>query len=255
LLPLSEDLRFYIFAIPAVILVGLAKGGFSGLGALGTPLIAFGIDPVRGAAILLPIMIVQDVVSVAAFRRSWDGQILTVMLPGAILGIFLGYLFAVSVSEAAILAVLGGISILFGGYRLWLESGHVVQASSRSPLWVGALFGIGAGFTSQIAHAGGPPFQMWVMPRKLQRDVFVGTTAIFFATVNWIKVPAYMALGQFSRANLTASLMLLPLAILSSLAGVWLIRRVPPERFYTIVYWLLIAAGAKLLFDGIKILV
>jgi uncharacterized membrane protein YfcA len=247
-----EDLHFYLFAIPAVILIGLAKGGFSGLGALGTPLIALGIDPVRGAAILLPILIVQDVVSVLAYRRAWDGFVLAVMLPGAIAGIGLGYAFAASVSEAAVMAALGAISILFGAYRLWVERGHVVQASSRSPAWVGTLFGLVSGFTSQIAHAGGPPFQMWVMPRRLPRDAFVGTTAIFFAIINWIKVPAYLALGQFSRANLLASAVLLPLAILSSLAGVWLVRRVPAERFYTIVYWLMVAAGAKLLWDGIR---
>jgi uncharacterized membrane protein YfcA len=246
-----ETLHFFLFAIPAVILIGLAKGGFSGLGALGTPLIALGIDPIRGAAILLPILIVQDVVSVAAYRRAWDGFVLAATLPGAIAGIALGYAFAASVSEKAVMAMLGAISLLFGAYRLWVERGHRIQASSTSPAWIGTLFGLASGFTSQIAHAGGPPFQMWVMPRKLPRDAFVGTTAIFFAIINWIKVPAYLALGQFSRANLTASLVLLPLAILSSLAGVWLVRRVPPERFYTIVYLLLIAAGAKLLFDGV----
>ena len=241
---------FYFFAIPAVILCGLAKGGFTGLGALGTPLIAFGVDPIRGAAILLPILIVQDAVSVASFRKSWDGRILAIMLPGAIVGVGLGFAFAASVPEAAVMAALGAVSILFGAYRLWIERGHVVAASSRSPAWVGSLFGIATGFTSQIAHAGGPPFQMWVMPRRLPRDVFVGTSAIFFAALNWVKVPAYAALGQFSRANLTIAFVLLPLAILSSLAGVRLVRHVPMERFYTIVYALMIIAGGKLLLDG-----
>src|SRR5688572_33334563 len=78
------DLNFYLFAIPAVVLIGLAKGGFSGLGALGTPLMALGIDdPVRAAAILLPILIAQDVVAVAAYWKSWDGRVLAAMLPGA----------------------------------------------------------------------------------------------------------------------------------------------------------------------------
>jgi uncharacterized membrane protein YfcA len=244
------DLRFYLFAIPAVILIGLAKGGFSGLGALGTPLIALGIDPIRGAAILLPILIVQDAVSVAAFRRSWDGHVLAVMLPGAVVGVAIGYAFAASVPEAAVMAALGAVSILFGAYRLWVERGHEVAASSRSPGWVGTLFGVATGFTSQIAHAGGPPFQMWVMPRRLPRDVFVGTTAIFFAILNWIKVPAYVALGQLGRGNLLAAAVLLPLAVASSLAGVKLVKRVPVERFYTIVYVLMILAGGKLLLDG-----
>ena len=94
---------------------------------------------------------------------------------------------------------------------------------------------------------------MWVMPRKLDRDTFVGTSAIFFAVVNWMKVPAYAALGQFTLANAAATVILLPVAVLSSLAGVKLVRKVPMQRFYAIVYWLMIIAGAKLLLDGLKI--
>jgi uncharacterized protein len=237
-----------------VVLVGLAKGGFTGLGALGTPLMALGMrDPVRAAAILLPILIAQDVVGVTAFRRTWSGRILAIMLPGAVVGIGLGYLLAATISEAAVMAVLGVISILFGAYRLWADHGGRISAAIDSPAWVGTLFGIATGFTSQIAHAGGPPFQMWVMPRKLDRDTFVGTSAIFFVVVNWIKVPAYAALGQFTLANAAATVILLPVAVLSSLAGVKLVRKVPMQRFYAVVYWLMIIAGAKLLLDGLKI--
>ena len=251
---MPADLTFYLFAIPAVLLIGLAKGGFSGLGALGTPLMAIGIDdPVRAAAILLPILIAQDVVGVAAFRRSWDGSILLAMLPGAVVGIAMGWLLAARISAEAVMAVLGAITILFGAYRLWAERGGGVEAASNAPGWVGTLFGVATGFTSQIAHAGGPPFQMWVMPKKLPRDVFVGTSAIFFAIVNWVKVPAYLALGQFTAGNAMATAILLPFAVAASFAGVYLVRRVPAERFYTIVYWLMIVAGAKLLLDGIGI--
>ena len=249
---MPDDPAFYLFAIPAVLLIGLAKGGFSGLGALGTPLMALGMDdPVRAAAILLPILIAQDVVAVAAFRKSWDGSVLAAMLPGAVVGIGLGWLLAARISSEAVMAALGAISILFGAYRLVAERGGGIAASSNSPLWVGSLFGIAAGFTSQIAHAGGPPFQMWVMPRRLDRDVFVGTSALFFAIVNWIKVPAYAALGQFTAANAMATAVLLPVAVLASLAGVRLVRKVSMERFYTIVYVLMIVAGGKLLFDGL----
>ena len=248
---MPQDPHFYLLAIPAVLLIGLAKGGFTGFGALGMPLMALAVDPVQGAAILLPILIAQDFVGVAAFRKSWDGGVLMAMLPGAIAGVVLGWWFAASVSSAAILATVGAISILFGAYRLWIERGGRIAASSNSPAWVGSLFGVATGFTSQIAHAGGPPFQMWVMPRRLSRDVFVGTGAIFFAVLNWIKVPAYVALGQFTPANAMATLVLLPFAILASLAGVRLVRKLPPERFYTIIYALMIVAGAKLLWDGI----
>lgn len=250
---MPQDSAFYLFAIPAVLLIGLAKGGFSGLGALGMPLIALGMDPIQGAAILLPILIVQDAVSVAAFRKSWDGSVLRAMLPGAIAGVVLGWWFAASVSSNAVLAAVGAISLLFGTYRLWIERGGRINASSSSPAWVGSLFGIATGFTSQIAHAGGPPFQMWVMPRRLSRDVLIGTTAIFFAVLNWIKVPAYVALGQFTRENALATLALLPFALLGTLAGVLFVRRVPTERFYTLVYALMIAAGAKLLWDALQL--
>ena len=248
-----QDPSFYLFAIPAVILIGLAKGGFSGLAALGMPLMALGVDPVAGAAILLPILIVQDVVAVTAFRKNWDRRVLVVMLPGAAAGVALGYLLAAKVSSDAVMAVLGAISILFGAQRLWIERGGRIAAPSNSPVWVGGLFGVATGFTSQIAHAGGPPFQMWVMPKRLPRDMFVGTSAIFFALLNWIKVPAYVALGQFTKENALATATLLPVAVLSSMAGVKLVRRVSMERFYVIIYALMILAGAKLLIDAMRL--
>jgi uncharacterized protein len=245
-----SDPLFWGVAIPAVVLLGLSKGGFAGMGALSLPMIALVIDPVRAAAILLPILIVQDIVGVWAFRRTVDWYVIGWMLPGAAAGILLGYVFAASVSPEAVLALVGAVSILFGLYRLWAER-RGEPRESRSPGWVGTLHGVVAGFTSQVAHAGGPPFQLWVLPRKLSRDVLVGTTAIFFAVTNWLKVPAYAALGEFTPANLTVAGALMPVAILSTLAGVWLVRRVPADRFYTAIYVLMIAVGVKLVWDGI----
>ncbi|MFD1787799.1 sulfite exporter TauE/SafE family protein [Sphingomonas floccifaciens] len=246
-----ETPTFWIVAVFAVALLGLSKGGFAGMGALSLPVVAMIVSPVRAAAILLPILIVQDVVSVWAFRRDWDGYVLGWMLPGAAIGIALGYLFASSVSPDAVLGLVGAVSILFGGYRLWVERHGAPQGTGGSPGWVGTIFGVASGFTSQIAHAGQPPFQLWVLPRRLPRDVLVGTTAIFFAVVNWVKVPAYVALGQFTRANLTVAAMLLPVAIVSTAAGVWLVRRVPAERFYRVIYVLMIAVGLKLVWDAL----
>lgn len=247
---MPTDPWFYVFAIPAVILVGLAKGGFSGIGALGMPLFVLAVPPVQAAAIMLPILIVQDAVSVWAFRKSWDGRILAIMLPGAVIGILLGWLLAARVSADAVVAAVGGIAVLFGLHRLWVERRGAVVAPANSPAAVGVLFGVATGFTSQVAHAGGPPFQMWVMPKRLPRDIFVGTSSIAFASINWLKVPAYVALGQFTPPNMLAALALLPVALLSTFAGVALVRRVPAERFYTLVYVLMVLVGAKLLWDA-----
>jgi uncharacterized membrane protein YfcA len=248
---MNPDTFYYVCAVIAVILAGLAKGGFAGIGALAMPVLALAIDPVRAAAIMLPILILQDVVSVWVYRHSWDGGILKVMLPGAAVGIGLGYLFAAQVSETAVLGVLGAISVLFGLQRLWIERGKSVVLPSDSPGWVGFLFGIGSGFTSHIAHAGSPPFQMWVLPKRLPRDMLVGTTAFAFAAMNWMKLPAYAALGQFTHANLMATAMLAPVAILSTFAGVALVRRVDPARFYILIYALMVLLGIKLIADAL----
>jgi uncharacterized membrane protein YfcA len=249
--PLIFDPLFLVAGTLAVILLGLSKGGFAGIGALGTPLLALVAGPVDAAAIILPILIVQDLVGVWAFRHSWDPGILLLMLPAAAIGIALAYYFAATLPEAAMQVLLGAISILFAARSLWLQRGGRIPAPAHPPRWFGFLMGLAAGVTSQIAHAGQPPFQVYVLPKRLPRDMLVGTTAIFFAAVNWIKVPAYFALGQFTHAHLLTSLALMPLAILSTFAGVWLVRRVDAGRFYSLIYWLMLLIGLKLVHDGV----
>ena len=235
-----------------MILLGLAKGGFSGIGVIAVPMIALAVSPVLAASITLPILIVQDVVSVWAFRKTWDRNVLAVMLPSAAGGIALGYALAAFVKPGAVELAVGAISIVFAVMRLWAERGSASARPAKPEKlpWRGVLAGVTAGFTSQIAHAGGPPFQIYVMPKNLPRDVFIGTSAIFFAVVNWMKVPAYWALGQFTREAMMTALVLLPLAIASTWGGVWLVRRVPAGNFYRIIYVLLIAVGGKLAWDG-----
>lgn len=249
-----HDPLFWLLGVPSVILMGLGKGGFIGVGTLAIPLMALVVPPVQSAAILLPLLIVQDVVGVWSFRHSWDRHVMKVMLPGAILGIAGGYLFAASLREDWMLFALGLLSILFGAQQLWRARGGRIAPSQKLPDSVGALCGVAAGLTSQIAHAGGPPYQIYVFPQRLERDVLVGTTAIFFAVVNWIKVPAYVALGQFTPVNLLASAALAPVAIVATFAGVWLVRRVHPDRFYALVYGLTVAVGVKLLWDAVRML-
>jgi uncharacterized protein len=248
------DPVFYAAAVPAVTLMGLSKGGFSGLGLLSLPLMALVVSPVQSAAIMLPILIVQDVVTVWAYRHSWDKRNLAILIPSAALGILLGYLLARFVSDAAVTLSVGVISIAFAVRRLVLERRATPPRAADADLPRGVFWGGVTGFTSMIAHAGGPPFQIYVMPQRLARDVFVGTGAILFALINWIKVPPYWALGQFTPENLSTAAALFPVAVLTTFLGVWLVRRVSGERFYTIVYVLLILVGLKLLVDGARAL-
>ncbi len=244
---LPADPLFYSVATLAVVLVGVAKGGFAGLGATAMPILVLVMDPVRAAAMLLPILLVQDVVSVWAFRKEYDAPTLKLMLSGAIVGVFLGWLLAASVPANGVRAIVGLIALVFGGNRLLSTIGWSVSFKGPLPDWLGAFWGSVSGFTSQVAHAGGPPFQVWALTRGFPHTIFIGTSSIFFATLNWLKVPAYFALGQFTSNNLKLSLLFLPLAILSTVSGVWLVRRIDPARFQTIISILMVGVGAELL--------
>lgn len=248
---MTFDAAFFAAMVPAVILMGLSKGGFAGLGLLSLPLMALVVSPVTAAAIMLPLLIAQDVVTVWSYRREFDRRNLATLAPGAFIGVLAGYLLAAQVSDAAVGLAVGAISIGFALRRM-LGDRRREPVVTRARWGAGSLWGFVCGFTSMIAHAGGPPFQIYVMPQRLPPAVFVGTGAIFFAAMNLVKVVPYLALGQFSAANLLASAALLPVAVAATFAGVWLVRRVPAERFYVYIYWLLLLVGLKLVFDGLQ---
>lgn len=248
---LPADPVFWLVAGLAIILVGLAKGGFAGLGATAMPLIALVMDPVQGAAMLLPILMVQDIVSVWSFRSEYDRALLWQMLPGAAAGIFLGWLFANSVPTGAVKGLVGLIALAFGAYRMFEGRLGKTGRAAALPGWVGTFWGGVAGFTSHVAHAGGPPFQIWALSRNLPHTIFIGTSAIFFTAVNYMKVPAYLALGQLTAETLRLTALFLPLAIASTIAGVILVRRISPARFHLAINLLMIGVGAELIREAL----
>ncbi|MGA2486052.1 MAG: sulfite exporter TauE/SafE family protein [Roseiarcus sp.] len=243
------DPLFYLAAIPAVILLGLSKGGFSGLSSLAMPLVALAISPVKAAAIVLPILIVQDWVSVWAFRRDWDLRNLAILAPAGAIGVAAGWLMAARVDEQAVRLAVGLISVGFVAFML-LRDRLASAAATEATVAPGLFWGAVAGFTSFVSHTGAPPTMVYLLPQRLTPRIFAGTSAILFAIVNLLKVGPYFALGQFSRDNLSASASLLPVAVASTFAGVWLVRRVSAERFYVAVLALTFLVGVKLIWDG-----
>jgi hypothetical protein len=243
------DPLFYLAAIPAVILLGLSKGGFSGLSSLAMPLVALAISPVKAAAIVLPILIVQDWVSVWAFRRDWDLRNLAILAPAGAIGVAAGWLMAARVDEQAVRLAVGLISVGFVAFML-LRDRLASAAATEATVAPGLFWGAVAGFTSFVSHTGAPPTMVYLLPQRLTPRIFAGTSAILFAIVNLLKVGPYFALGQFSRDNLSASASLLPVAVASTFAGVWLVRRVSAERFYVVVLALTFLVGVKLIWDG-----
>ena len=241
------DPLFYLAAVAAVTFLGLAKGGFSGVGLVATPLLALVMPPVQAAAILLPILIAQDAISVWIYRRTWDRWNVAVMLPGGLVGVGAAWALAAHVSDAQVRLAVGAIALAFVLNR-WF--GRAPKGAARPTALGGVFWGGVAAFTSTLAHAGGPPFQIHVLPQKLDKFVFVGTSTMFFAAVNALKVAPYLALGQLSAANLTTSLALLPLAVATNFLGVWLVRRTPTELFYKITYVLVFVIALELIRSG-----
>jgi len=240
---------FWITAVISVIITGISKGGFGGLALMAVPLMALTVSPIQAAGIMLPILIVMDWVSVWSYRKHWDKRILILMLPAAILGIIAGGLLAGYVNDRFVLLSVGVIAIAFSLYAVLKPKGCEDIIVGNKPL--GFVAGSIAGFTSFIAHAGGPPFQAYAIPQNLEKRIYAGTAVMFFFVVNFVKLLPYALLGQFDKTNLTTSLILIPLAPIGVLIGVWLVKRIDQDLFYRILYALIFLVGLKLLWDGL----
>jgi len=246
---LLTDPFFYLVSIPAVLLYGIAKGGFGGaIAIVAVPMMALVMAPTQAAAILLPILVVMDALVVKSYWGVFDGRALRILLPGAVVGVALGYLTAEAMSDAYMRILIGIVAVVFGGY--FLLSRAAQQASPHS-VAAGGLFGALAGFTSFSIHAGGPPLTVYLLPRGLAPLVFAGTAGLFFAVVNALKLLPYYFLGQFSSENLQYSLVLVPLAPLGVWVGRFLVERTEPKLYYGIISFFLAVVGCRLLWQGV----
>ncbi len=242
-----SDPLFLAICLVAVVILGLAKGGFSGIGMLATPMMALVIPPLQAAAILLPILVVQDIISVWVYRHDWDRWNVKVMLPGAVAGIGIAWLLAAHLSDAMVRLMVGLIGLLFV-LNTWFV--RVPDALPKPSAARGIFWGVVTGFTSTLVQAGSPPFQFHMLPQRLPKLTFVGTNAILFAAINWLKFVPYFALGQFSASSVKTSAILLPLAIATNFLGIWLVRITPQGLFYRIAYVLVFLISVGLTWEA-----
>jgi uncharacterized membrane protein YfcA len=244
------DPWFYAAAIPALLLIGISKGGFGGgFGTVGVPIMALVIPPTQAAAILLPVLALMDLVGLYTYRGVWDRQQMKILAPGAVVGIVLGAVTFAITSDDAVRLIIGSIAV---GFTAWRFVGPAVARQRRAnPSWTKGSFWSGvAGYTSFVAHAGGPPLNVYLLPQQLEKTQYVGTTVVYFALVNYVKLVPYGMLGQFDATNLATSAVLTPLAPIGVLLGVFLHRRVSQELLFQVVYAGLLVTGIKLLWDG-----
>ena len=246
--PLITDWQFYAAAIPAVLLMGISKSGFgSGFGSLAVPLMALAVTVPQAAAILMPILFVMDVMGLHAYRGKWDAQLLRFLIPAGLVGTVIGTVLFRLLDARLVAGIVGAFTLLFLAQRLLFPP----RADSPPPArWWGALLTATSGFTSFVAHAGGPPVSVYVLPLKLPPVVFAGTMSVFFFVINLSKWVPYGWLGLLDLRNLATSLALMPFAPIGVLVGVRLAHRIDPKLFYRLVYAGMFLTGVKLVWDG-----
>ena len=248
--PVITDPYFYLVSVPAVLLLGISKSGFgAGFGSLAVPMMALAVTVPQAAAILMPVLLLMDLLGIAALRKAFDKRLLQFLLPFGLLGTLVGALLFKLLAAQVVAGIVGVFTLLFLAQRL-LFPPHA--DSAPPPRWLGAILTVASGFTSFVAHAGGPPITAYVLPLKLKPLVFAATLSWFFFFINLSKWLPYAWLGLLDWGNLATSLVLLPLAPVGVWIGVRMARRIDPQMFYRLIYLGLFLTGTKLVWDAVR---
>lgn len=244
---------FWLLAIAATLLFGMSKAGFGGAaGSLGVPLMALAVSPVFAAAVMLPILLVIDVIGMVVFRGRADPANLRIILPGAMLGILVGWLTFGHVDPRWIKLLIGIEAVVFALDRFRAARSTHAAVAPAPTLGPGLFWSTIAGFTSFVSHAGGPPIMQYLMPQNMEKMRLVGTTVIFFTVVNFAKLGPYAHLGLVDFSYLAVSLLLAPVIPIGYFVGYRLLQAVDMRGFNLVTAWTLLLAGGKLIFDGIN---
>jgi uncharacterized membrane protein YfcA len=247
-LTLITDANFYAVAIPAVLLLGVSKSGFgAGFGSLAVPLISLAVTVPQAAAILMPLLLMMDLLGLAAFRRDFDRSLLKYLIPCGLLGTLVGALLFRVLSPSTVAGIVGVSTLLFLAQRTVFPPRADAAPPSRV---VGGMLTVMGGFTSFIAHAGGPPVSAYMIPLKLRPVVFTATVAYLFFAINLSKWIPYAWLGLLDLRNMTTSLVLMPVAPVGVWLGIRLARHIDPVWFYRLIHLGMLLTGLKLVWDG-----
>ncbi len=247
--PFITDPYFYLATVPAVLLLGVSKSGFgAGFGSLAVPMMALAVSVPQAAAILMPVLLLMDVLGMAAFRKDFDLKLLKFLIPWGLVGIVVGALLFKLLNAHTVAGIVGGFTLLFLAQRLLFPP---KADSPPPPRWLGAILTATSGFTSFIAHAGGPPVNAYMIPLRLSPIRFTATMAFFFFVINLAKWLPYAWLGLLDWRNFATSMVLLPIAPVGVWVGVRLARRISQLLFYRFLYAGMFLTGVKLLSDAV----
>jgi uncharacterized protein len=249
---MPNDILFWVLAAAAALLVGGSKGGVPGVGILAVPILSQVISPVVAAGLLLPIFILSDIYGLWLYRKNYDVWNIKLIVAAATIGILIGWATAQYNSDALVKFIVGMIGLWYAA-DLYFKSRRKVETAPRAAdIPRGLFWGSLAGFTSFVAHAGGTPYQMFVLPQKLDKMTFAGTATITFAIINLLKLPPYWLLGQVNIGSLWTCLYLAPVALFGAWAGYRLTRILPEKTFFRWVEIALFLVSLKLIYDAIS---
>ncbi|GAB3482683.1 sulfite exporter TauE/SafE family protein [Marinomonas epiphytica] len=233
----------------AVFITGVSKGGFSGaFGMIAVPLISLSTSPVVAAAIMLPILCIMDLFAIQKFWLRWHKEYVLKCIPAALTGLVLASLTASWISSDFLKIIVGLIAIGFTLHAWPKKSSPKI----RKPLGnlTGKFWCALGGFTSFIAHAGGPPLNVYLLRAPLDKTQYVATSALVFTIINYAKIIPYGLMGQLNTQNILLSLSFIPIAYLGVQLGAWLHFRLSNQSFFKFIYLCLFATGLKLIWDG-----
>ncbi len=253
----SSDPGFWILGGATIALIAFSKGAFGGGAAsIGVPLLSFFIDPIGAAIVVAPLVSVMDMFTLRIFGpSSWSKPDLKVLIPGLILGLGLGWLMFEVIDPRLTALTIGAISVGFAGHWFWKRMARVAGVPKGVHAGLGVLAGAASGFTTFIAHAGGPPVTMYLVRRGLDKTLFVGTNTAFFTLGNALKLIPYGILLATRPDAAMVALMLAPVIPLAVMLGIRLHHRLSQDAILMLTNGVLILGGARLLFVSIKALV
>jgi uncharacterized protein len=248
---LELNIAVILVAFAGVFLICFMKGAFGGgFSIIGIPLLSTVMDPVAAGGLLAPLFIAMDLFALRYWRPStWSKGDLVLLLPALVVGIGLGYLLFRFLDHRAIAIVMAVVTLVFAA--LWFLGGGKVKVRPRStPKAIAA--GLGSGVTTMVAHSGGPPLAMYLLPLGLSKEVYAGTTSLFFTVGNATKAVPWLLLVKPAGSIWT----LMAICLLAIPAGVWLgfrlHQRLDQRQVYRACYALLVVTAVKLLWDGVS---
>lgn len=240
-----------VVAFIGVFLICFMKGAFGGgFSIVGIPLLSMVMDPVTAGGLLAPLFIAMDLFAMRYWKPStWSRPDLVLLVPGLLVGIGCGYFLFRALDHRVIAIVMAVVTLAFVG--LWFAGGADVTIRPRSkPKAVTA--GLASGVTTMVAHSGGPPLAMYLLPLGLSKELYAGTTSMFFTVGNIVKAGPWLLLARPT----TDMMALMAICLLAIPSGVWLGWRLhgalDQRQIYRACYGLLVVTAIKLLWDGLS---